>query len=73
MANGLKREPQYLDFKPFCLLALRQGEVQDLEGDLGLVLGVDGEFADGVAEMSERRTGAAAGGGIGADLRVKQG
>lgn len=27
----------------------RQGEVQDLEGDLGLVLGVDGEFADGVA------------------------
>lgn len=31
---------------------LRQREVQDLEGDLGLVLGVDGEFADGVAEMS---------------------
>ena len=31
---------------------LRQREVQDLEGDLGLVLGVDGEFADRVAEMS---------------------
>jgi hypothetical protein len=30
----------------------RQREVQDLEGDLGLVLGVDGEFADGIAEMS---------------------
>ena len=30
----------------------RQREVQDLEGDLGLVLGVDGEFADGFAEMS---------------------
>jgi len=32
--------------------ARRQGEAQDLEGDLGLVLGVDGEFADGIAEMS---------------------
>jgi len=37
--------------------------VQDLEGDLGLVLGVDGEFAEGFAEMSERLAGAAARGG----------
>ena len=36
--------------------------MQDLEGDLGLVLGVDGEFADGLAEMSERLAGRAAGG-----------
>jgi len=35
--------------------------VQDLEGDLGLVLGVDGEFADGLDEMSERLAGRAAG------------
>ena len=27
--------------------------MQDLEGDLGLVLGVDGEFADGAAEVCE--------------------
>jgi hypothetical protein len=33
----------------------RQGEVQDLEGDLGLVLGVEREFPDGFAEMGERR------------------
>jgi hypothetical protein len=38
--------------------------VQDLEGDLGLVLGVDGEFADGIAEMSERLAGCAAGGAL---------
>ena len=31
--------------------------MQDLEGDLGLVLGVDGEFADGLAEMSEGLAG----------------
>jgi hypothetical protein len=47
--------------------------VQDLEGDLGLVLGIDGEFADGIAEMSERLTGAAAGDGVGADLGVEEG
>jgi hypothetical protein len=35
--------------------------VQDLEGDLGLVFGVDGEFAEGFAEMSERLAGRAAG------------
>jgi hypothetical protein len=35
--------------------------VQDLEGDLGLVLGVDVEFAEGFAEMSERGEGRAAG------------
>jgi hypothetical protein len=35
--------------------------VQDLEGDLGLVLGVDGEFTDGLAEMSERLAGRATG------------
>jgi hypothetical protein len=29
--------------------------VQDLEGDLGLVLGVESEFADGFAEVGERR------------------
>ena len=47
--------------------------MQDLEGDLGLVLGIDGQFADGIAEMSERRTGRAAGRGVGADLGVKEG
>jgi hypothetical protein len=47
--------------------------VQDLEGDLGLVLGVDGEFADGIAEMSERLTGRAASRGVGADFGVEQG
>ena len=31
--------------------------MQDLEGDLGLILGVDGEFADGVAEMPEGLAG----------------
>lgn len=40
--------------------AHRQGEVQDLEGVLGLVLREDGVFADGAAEMSDRLVGASA-------------
>jgi len=46
--------------------------VQDLEGDLGLVLGVEREFADGFAEVGERRGGHVAADGVGFDLWVEQ-
>ncbi len=35
--------------------------MQDLEGDLGLVLGVESEFADGFAEVGKRSVARATG------------
>ena len=46
--------------------------MQDLEGDLGLVLGVESEFADGFTEMGERRGAHVAAAGVGFDLWVEQ-
>jgi hypothetical protein len=46
--------------------------VQDLEGDLGLVLGVERKFADGFAEVGERRVARATVGGVFADFRIEQ-
>lgn len=48
-----KAAPGIWALNPSIPSTLWQREVQDLEGGLGLVLGSDGEFADGLAEVAE--------------------
>jgi hypothetical protein len=45
--------------------------VQDLEGDLGLVVGVEREFPDGPSEVGERSVARATGGGLFADFGIE--